>query len=149
MYIKQINHSDLDDKISSNILAVHNDIFEVDLTPHFPTHVNQLVGYKNPIWILAYSPFDELIGISTISSYDDSYFLYNVGVIPKYRKKGFATDMVYHAILLNNNIYLRVRKDNENAINLYKKLNFELVENSPHWIDLEFDTCSCYMYNPY
>jgi len=64
----------------------------------------------------------------------DRFHIINIAVHPDYRKRGIGTSLINFVI--NNaekkrikEVYLEVRKSNEIAQNLYKKLNFKVVED--------------------
>ena len=61
-------------------------------------------------------------------------FIYNVFIGEKYRKKGYARLMLnllfFYLIEKGlNDVYLAVSRDNYEAIELYKKLNFKIIKN--------------------
>jgi len=58
--------------------------------------------------------------------------LYNVATAPYYRKKGYMKKLLRHVISHTQKqkrkyIHLEVLKTNEKAINLYKKLGFQII----------------------
>jgi len=58
--------------------------------------------------------------------------LYNVATSPYYRRKGYMKQLLYFIIdemrkQRRKYLHLEVLKDNEKAINLYKKLGFEII----------------------
>ena len=63
----------------------------------------------------------------------DWILICDMETVPEYRGRGYATRLlnkVYsEAISRNKGVYLLVKEDNENAINLYKKLGFEKIKN--------------------
>lgn len=71
---------------------------------------------------------DKLVGVLV---YEDIFNRFEVDYIvvdSQYRCKGIATKLIENIINLNpENITLEVREDNIPAINLYKKLGFEVV----------------------
>lgn len=55
--------------------------------------------------------------------------IYNLGIKEKYRKKGYGYKLLDYTINSNkgiSNIYVELRKSNLAALNLYKKLGFEI-----------------------
>lgn len=61
-------------------------------------------------------------------------FIYNVFIKEKYRKKGYAKlmlNLVFLKLIEKglNDVYLAVSRDNYEAIELYKKLNFKIIKN--------------------
>jgi len=68
----------------------------------------------------------------------DSADMMNIAVHPEYRNRGIACALVSEliALLKNQNVIslmLEVRVSNESAINLYKKLGFEIVGKRPRY----------------
>jgi ribosomal protein S18 acetylase RimI-like enzyme len=81
-----------------------------------------------------FEKYREPVGYGQIIKFDNKYFLVNFGIISDYRNKG------YGFYFLNNILrecakkgidilYLSVNKDNESAINLYKKIGFVEIYN--------------------
>ena len=73
---------------------------------------------------------DNIIGLLHLNHIYDRYEINNIYVLEGYRNKGIASKLIEHIIELGNNnkivnITLEVRKNNYNAIKLYKKYNFE------------------------
>jgi len=62
------------------------------------------------------------------------YLLDEIYLIDKYRKKGIATSLVKYSIKeaqnLKKDLYLWVYKSNLNAINIYKKSGFKIVNET-------------------
>ena len=50
--------------------------------------------------------------------------IYSIATHPKARGKGIAKKLIKEALHVNKNLRLEVREDNQNAINLYEKLDF-------------------------
>ena len=68
----------------------------------------------------------------------DSADMMNIAVHPGYRNRGIACALVSEliALLKNKNVIslmLEVRVSNESAINLYKKLGFDIVGKRPRY----------------
>jgi len=68
----------------------------------------------------------------------DSADMMNIAVHPEYRNRGIACALVSEliALLKNQNVIslmLEARVSNESAINLYKKLGFEIVGKRPRY----------------
>jgi ribosomal protein S18 acetylase RimI-like enzyme len=75
---------------------------------------------------------DQIIAFCTIGLINDVVFLYNVGVDPLYRRKGHGFSLIKNIInkFGNKDIYLFVKKNNRQAIQLYRKFNFEYIDNA-------------------
>lgn len=79
--------------------------------------------------IYAYIEDDIILGIIHINDIYDRYEINNIYVQQEYRKKGIASKLMEEVIKLGKedkkvNITLEVRKNNLEAINLYKKYGF-------------------------
>mgnify|MGYP001008826953 CR=1 FL=1 len=79
---------------------------------------------------------EELISvIEVLSSFDrELAYIYGVSTVPKFEKKGYATALLRYVIqylkkLEIKKIELTVDTDNFTAQKIYKKLNFEIVED--------------------
>lgn len=94
---------------------------------------NELINElkQNPYTKLyIYVEKDNIIGLLHLNDIYDRYEINNIYVLEGYRNKGIASKLIEHIIELGNNnkivnITLEVRKNNYNAIKLYKKYNFE------------------------
>ena len=99
--------------------------------------VNNIEELINDNKIIGYYLDNNLIGfIITEQSYEILDILYIV-VDPLYRKKGIASLLMEH--IINNKTYdkimLEVRCDNSNAIKLYKKYNFKIINIRKKYYD--------------
>lgn len=70
---------------------------------------------------------NNVIGYLYYSDIYDRLEINQIEVQKKYRKKGYATQLINKLIELNKDITLEVKKDNYNAINLYEKVGFKEV----------------------
>lgn len=94
---------------------------------------NELINEikQNPYTKLyVYTENDEIIGLLHLNDIYDRYEINNIYVLEKFRNKGIASKLIEHIIELGKknkiiNITLEVKKNNYNAIKLYKKYNFE------------------------
>lgn len=73
---------------------------------------------------------DTIIGYGQILLLKDKYTIANFGIIEEFRGKGYGEALLIH--ILNQakikglkEVYIKVKSDNINAINLYKKTGFE------------------------
>ena len=57
----------------------------------------------------------------------ESNELLRIGVLPDFRRKGFAIKLIQSLINLNKSIYLEVRSDNLFGITLYEKMGFKMI----------------------
>ena len=71
------------------------------------------------------------IGIFGLYEEDDKLWLQNFCVNKGYRNKGIATEMlsfIFSVYFEFEYLYLKVKQGNENAINLYRKSGFEIID---------------------
>ncbi len=73
---------------------------------------------------------DKIIGCYLVTKKDNDILIDEIFIEESYRDKGIGTNII-NAILKDYNIvYLWVYKENVKAISLYKKLGFEVVEET-------------------
>ena len=74
---------------------------------------------------------DKHIGTASVCGIkDNNTFLYDLEVFPEYRGKGYGNDITKFMIDKYDIKQLYVRKDNNKAINLYKKFGFEITDDA-------------------
>jgi ribosomal protein S18 acetylase RimI-like enzyme len=72
----------------------------------------------------------KIIAFCTVGVIDNhKIFIYNVGVDPAHREKGYGKQLMDYMINLYNrhDIYLFVKKNNHKAIRLYQKCQFNIA----------------------
>jgi len=79
-----------------------------------------------------------LIGKTHIRFDADMPFLHDICIDPEYQSRGFATWMVCDIVKMlknsgYNKIYLEVLGDNDQAIKVYKRSGFSVVESFEYW----------------
>jgi ribosomal-protein-alanine N-acetyltransferase len=92
-------------------------------------HLITLLGLINNIPI-AYGHIDY--------SQDENKYWLGICILEEYQGKGFGKAILSELINLSNKekideLYLSVDKDNINAISLYKKFGFEIIEEKPNF----------------
>ena len=70
---------------------------------------------------------DELAGYVFVNNKKDKGFIFNLIVIPKYRKQGLGRTLINDAVNKLHGVDLTVNKDNTVAVNLYKSNGFVIV----------------------
>jgi ribosomal protein S18 acetylase RimI-like enzyme len=159
--IKQRNYNKLLINEKNNIISIYNKCFDVPFdiskdTILFNYYNNgKLVGF---VGILSSKNYDKYLSDNNI--YNKSHygliganglFVYNLCVLPKYRKKGIANTLLNHIIKYATQnkikyINLMVFSNNVNAIKLYKKYNFtEYQRNTAQHNNLEIITMIKYL----
>ncbi len=82
------------------------------------------------LWVIEYN--SELVGYSVVWIIKDEAYIANIAVAPSFRRKGLASFLIRHIMneaqnLGCSSIVLEVKRSNIAAINLYKKMGFEIV----------------------
>tara|TARA_B000000475_G_C15666568_1_gene312149 strand:- start:98 stop:538 length:441 start_codon:yes stop_codon:yes gene_type:complete len=89
-----------------------------------------LLDYKINDYVVYVATFNsECIGYLCASLICDELNIYNLGIKEKYRKQGYGYQLLnftINSIQTISNIYVELRKSNLAALNLYKKLGFEI-----------------------
>ena len=105
--------------------------------PNSPITLEKLDWFLNNLWkvgtpIGAFNESDELVGnVMTFWFSSEDAVTEEIFVLPEYRGKGIAQYMVKEALCYlrecgKTKAELEVRKSNTNAVNLYKKLGYEI-----------------------
>ncbi len=114
-----INHADCISNLEKDFFG-KNDI----------SYEEVLLDYKINDYIVYVATFNsECIGYLCASLICDELNIYNLGIKEKYRKQGYGYQLLnftINSIQTISNIYVELRKSNLAALNLYKKLGFEI-----------------------
>ena len=73
---------------------------------------------------------NKVIGCLLLTNKDDGKLLDEIYLEEEYRNKGIGTNIIKKVIKENDIIYLWVYKENIKAISLYKKLSFNIIEET-------------------
>lgn len=73
---------------------------------------------------------EQIIGCLHTSKHEDGILLDEIYIDKSYQNKGIGSSIIKSLIIDNKIIYLWVYKENKNAINLYQKLNFLIIEET-------------------
>ncbi|MBQ9019245.1 MAG: GNAT family N-acetyltransferase [Bacilli bacterium] len=73
---------------------------------------------------------NQIIGCVLLTNKDEGKLLDEIYIEEKYRNKGIGTDIIKNIINNNDIVYLWVYKENIKAISLYKKLGFNIIEET-------------------
>lgn len=71
-----------------------------------------------------------IVGCVLLTDKDDGKLLDEIYLEEQYRNKGIGTDIIKNILKQNNIVYLWVYKKNIKAIKLYKKLEFNIIEET-------------------
>ena len=95
--------------------------------------INNYVEHEVPKLINNYFDIivdNKIIGCLLLTDRDDGILLDEIYLEEEYRNKGIGTDIIKNVISNNDIIYLWVYKENIQAISLYKKLGFVVIEET-------------------
>ena len=98
--------------------------------------INDIINYvedKVPKLINDYCNIivdDKIVGCLLLTDKDDGILLDEIYLEEEYRNKGIGTNIIKKVISNNDIIYLWVYKENVQAISLYKKLGFNVIEET-------------------
>lgn len=95
--------------------------------------INKYVENNTPIEIFNYKIVksdNKIIGCLLVTKKDDDTFLDEIYLEEEYRNKGIGTSIIKDILKTNSTLYLLVYKKNINAISLYKKMNFEILNET-------------------
>ena len=73
---------------------------------------------------------DKMVGCLLLTDINDGILLDEIFLEEEYRNKGIGTDIIKNVISNNAIIYLWVYKENLKAVSLYKKLDFNVIEET-------------------
>ena len=73
---------------------------------------------------------NKIVGCLLVEKEKDGVLLNEIFLEENYRHKGIGTNIIKNIIKEYNTIFLWVYKENINAISLYKKLGFKIVEQT-------------------
>ena len=97
--------------------------------------VNNLEDIINNKEIKGYYIDNKLVGIIIYKTLYDTTDLLYIVVDKLYRNKHIASTLLENLIKESNKIILEVRCDNKNAIKLYKKYNFKIINIRKNYYD--------------
>lgn len=73
---------------------------------------------------------NKIVGSLLLTNKDDGKLLDEIYLEEEYRNKGIGTEIINDILNNNDIVYLWVYKENEKAISLYKKLEFNVIEET-------------------
>ena len=104
-----------------------------DLPENEINNINNYVEDEVPKLLKNYSNIvvdNKIVGCLLLTDKDDGTLLDEIYLEEKYRNKGIGTNIIKEVINNNDIIYLWVYKENVQAISLYKKLGFNVIEET-------------------
>lgn len=73
---------------------------------------------------------NKIVGCLLLINKDDGKLLDEIYLEEEYRNKGIGTEIIKDILNNNDIVYLWVYKENKKAISLYKKLGFNVIEET-------------------
>ena len=95
--------------------------------------INKYVNQNIPLDINSYRLIicdDKRIGCLLLKEKDDGVLLDEIYLEDNFRNKGIGTSIINNVLENNNIVYLWVYKDNIKAVNLYKRLLFNVIDET-------------------
>jgi ribosomal protein S18 acetylase RimI-like enzyme len=111
-----------------NIFAFAHDLPEDEIIK-----INNYVNSDIPKIIEEYKLIvldNRIIGCYLVVNKDDGIMLDEIFIDDEFRNKGIGSSIISKILKLNNIVYLWVYKENINAIRLYKKFGFKVIEET-------------------
>ena len=104
-----------------------------DLSDEEINRINNYVNSEVPKLIIDYYNIivdNKIVGCLLLTIKDDGKLLDEIYLEEEYRNKGIGTSVIKNILNNNDIVYLWVYKENEKAISLYKKLGFNILEET-------------------
>lgn len=104
-----------------------------DLSNEEIDRINKYVTSEVPRLINDYCNIivnNKIVGCILLTSNDNGKLLDEIYLEEEYRNKGIGTKIIMDILNNNDVVYLWVYKENEKAISLYKKLGFNVIEET-------------------
>ena len=104
-----------------------------DLSDEEINRINNYVNSEVPKLIIDYNNIivdNRIVGCLLLTNKDDGKLLDEIYLEEEYRNKGIGTDIIKDILNNNDIVYLWVYKENEKAISLYRKLGFNIIEET-------------------
>lgn len=111
-----------------NIFRYAHDLLEEEILK-----INKYVDKHIPIEIDYYKIIvvnNKKVGCCLLKEKDDGIILEEIYLDEEYRNKGIGTDIIKNILQNNSIVYLWVYKENARAVSLYKKLGFNVIEET-------------------
>lgn len=112
-----------------------NNIFEYvdELSKQEIVRIEEYVNRTIPQQIENYKIIivdNKVAGCVLVESKDDGFLLDEIYIESNFRNKGIGTEIIKNILFNKEIVYLWVYKANEKAIKLYKKLGFNILEQT-------------------
>lgn len=73
---------------------------------------------------------NENVGCFSLNKYEDGLIIEEIYLLERFRNKGIGSNIIKEAINTHKILYLWVYKTNINAINLYERLGFKIIDET-------------------
>ncbi len=104
-----------------------------DLSDEEINRINNYVNSEVPKLIIDYYNIivdNKIVGCLLLTIKDDGKLLDEIYLEEEYRNKGIGTSIIKNILNNNDIVYLWAYKENEKAISLYRKLGFNIIEET-------------------
>lgn len=104
-----------------------------DLSAEEINKINRYITSEVPKLINVYCNImvdNKIIGCLLLTNKDDGKLLDEIYLEKVYRNKGIGTEIIRDILSNNDIVYLWVYKKNDKAISLYRKLGFNVIEET-------------------
>lgn len=104
-----------------------------DLSAEEINKINRYIASEVPKLIDVYCNImvdNKIIGCLLLTNKDDGKLLDEIYLEKVYRNKGIGTEIIRDILSNNDIVYLWVYKKNDKAISLYRKLGFNVIEET-------------------
>ena len=104
-----------------------------DLSAEEINKINRYITREVPKLINVYCNImvdNKIIGCLLLTNKDDGKLLDEIYLKKVYRNKGIGTEIIRDILSNNDIVYLWVYKKNDKAISLYRKLGFNVIEET-------------------
>ena len=104
-----------------------------DLSDEEINKINRYIASEVPKLIDVYCNImvdNKIIGCLVLTNKDDGKLLDEIYLEKVYRNKGIGTEIIRDILSNNDIVYLWVYKKNDKAISLYRKLGFNVIEET-------------------
>lgn len=104
-----------------------------DLSDEEINKINKYIASEVPKLIDVYCNImvdNKIIGCLLLTNKDDGKLLDEIYLEKVYRNKGIGTEIIRDILSNNDIVYLWVYKKNDKAISLYRKLGFNVIEET-------------------
>lgn len=99
---------------------------EIDkINKYITSEVPKLINYYCNIIV-----DNKIVGCLLLTNKDDGKLLDEIYLEEEYRNKGIGTEIIKDILNNNDIVYLWVYKENKKAISLYKKIGFNVIEET-------------------